>query len=128
MTDLFENTNNDSSKHDKENQAGNFDIVVSGQILYEALHCPCRYESASYTISIHATELGAKRKIREHKLKEYKKWREMYEVDKLAKLHKQFKNRDFVYSDEYSRLLCRVQDSKFGWNMWWGVSEIIVEE
>ena len=109
-------------------QKGHVANVMSGQILYEALHCPCKFESASYTISVHATKSGAEKRIREHKLQEYKEWRSLWEVDKFARLHKQIKQGNPIYSDEYNKLKETIQDMKFGWDMSWAVLEIILQE
>lgn len=126
---MSENTENINTESDGSvDNASHVGSVMSGQILYEALHCPCKYESASYTISVHATRSGAEKRIREHKLDEYKKWRSLWELDKFAELHKQIKQGNLVYSDEYNNLKETIQDMKFGWGMSWGVREIIVQE
>lgn len=48
-------------------------------IVYEFLYCPCIYESASATMSIHSTREGAEMAMNEHKEKCKKEWDDMYD-------------------------------------------------
>lgn len=118
---------NNSSQMDKENFS-HIPVVMSGRVLYQALHNSCTFESSSYTMSIHVTREGAEKAVRESKLIEYKRWREYAELDKLKRLYKQYKNTNLVYSDELNCLIENAKACPFGWDMSWGVQEIIVQE
>ena len=88
--------------------------------IYEALYCSCIYESADSTLSTHRTREGAEHAIKQHKMVEYQKWRSLYELDKLAKLHKKIKSGKLKYSDEYEKLKCV---PRFGSMQSWSIFE-----
>jgi len=97
-------------------------------IIYEALFCPCIYESTYRTISLHYTEEGAKKAIREHKIRELNYWKEWSGWHEIKKLHDEIKEGNIVYSTEYEELKEYLRNTKFGFDIDWKIVETEVKE
>ena len=71
--------------------------MLEQEYVWEALYCDCIYESSFATISVHKTEKGAKKSIKEHEANVKKEHAEMYSVAKGYDKHplEGFKYNDF---------------------------------
>jgi len=86
--------------------------------IYEALYNPSCCESASYTLSVHRTKLGAYKAIKASKLEAWNKWLEHHKWGKK----KDFKNRIEYGKDGYVFPI-HSDKYKFDFDQWWGIAE-----
>ena len=55
--------------------------MLDQDYVWEALYCECIYESGYFTLSVHRTEAGAKKQIKEHKANLKAEYEELYKGD-----------------------------------------------
>ena len=82
--------------------------------IYEALYNPSCCESASHTLSVHRTKLGAYKAIKAYKIEVYNEWLER---------HRRGKRNDFKRMAEYGIRAISTDKYKFDFDQWWGISE-----
>lgn len=54
--------------------------------VYAAQHCSCIYESAYYTLSLHLSEQGAKKAIRNSRRRRLREFRSYHDKDDKTKI------------------------------------------
>lgn len=93
---------NESTASPTEQGEGADEAVLSArnEIIYKFIFCPCKYESAYATLSIHRTLKGAYRAMNKHLNDNYMKWY----------------NERITYGKKYSR------KTNFGSDKLWGIA------